>query len=118
MSTCTSLLADLPSTNSSNLSKRIGQMRAVTSLGFIVGPLLGGQLSSWNTSIPCLLSAFIFLINSAVVLFLLSPPEHRDHSSGFDDNSGSFWKSLNGLKESFTNPRTRRVYYFVIWIST
>ena len=111
LSTSVSLISELDSTTPRNLPKRIGTMRACMSVGFIIGPLCGGQLSYWHTSIPCLLSAFIFVVNSVIVLILLPKQKRKEEFTLYTgENNNSVWSSLNGIKQSFTNPTTRKVW--------
>ena len=57
-------------------AKRFGLIGAVFGVGFMLGPLLGGLLSSHNTRVPFFVSAGLALLNVLYGLFVL-PESHR-----------------------------------------
>lgn len=117
LTTTTAMIATLPSTNEENLSQRIALMKVCSSLGFIVGPLLGGYLSEQGgNTLPTVLAAALFLVDSLIALFFIHEETGESSASPSSDHSASsqtkkkpsFLKSLGGLKSAITNPATRR----------
>lgn len=71
-------------------AQRFGLVGAVMSMGFIVGPVIGGVIGAWWLRSPFLVAALFNGLNLAVALFVL--PESRKVSDGKFD-----WKELNPL---------------------
>jgi MFS transporter, DHA1 family, tetracycline resistance protein len=71
-------------------ARRFGHVGAVMSMGFIVGPVIGGVMGAWWLRSPFLVAALFNGINLAVALFVL--PESREASSEPFD-----YKQLNPL---------------------
>ena len=69
---------------------RFGSVGAVLSLGFIIGPVIGGALGAWWLRAPFLAAALFNGLNLLVALFVL--PESRSGTPGRLD-----WKELNPL---------------------
>lgn len=71
-------------------AQRFGLVGAVMSMGFIVGPVIGGVMGAWWLRSPFLVAALFNGINLAVALFVL--PESRKAAEGKFD-----FKQLNPL---------------------
>lgn len=71
-------------------AQRFGLVGAVMSMGFIVGPVIGGVMGAWWLRSPFLIAALFNGINLAVALFVL--PESRKAAEGKFD-----FKQLNPL---------------------
>ena len=71
-------------------ARRFGHVGAVMSMGFIVGPVIGGVMGAWWLRSPFLVAALFNGITLAVALFVL--PESREASSEPFD-----YKQLNPL---------------------
>ncbi|MBU1305573.1 MAG: Tet(A)/Tet(B)/Tet(C) family tetracycline efflux MFS transporter [Alphaproteobacteria bacterium] len=71
-------------------AQRFGQVGAVMSMGFIVGPVIGGVMGAWWLRSPFLVAALFNGLNLLVALFVL--PESRKATEGRFD-----LKSLNPL---------------------
>ncbi len=71
-------------------AQRFGLVGAVMSMGFIVGPVIGGVMGAWWLRSPFLVAALFNGINLAVALFVL--PESRKAAEGTFD-----FKQLNPL---------------------
>ena len=71
-------------------AQRFGLVGAVMSMGFIIGPVIGGIMGAWWLRSPFLVAALFNGLNLAVALFVL--PESRKASDGKFD-----WKELNPL---------------------
>jgi len=55
-------------------TKHISTLMAYTNLGFIVGPVLGGQLSAMDPSYPFSAGCLVFLVNLALLTQMKDPP--------------------------------------------
>ena len=89
-STANAYIADV--TEPQNRAKAYGMMGAAFGVGFILGPIVGGWLGSYNLRWPFYLSAALALVNWLYGLFVLPeslPPERRSRSLD--------WKSANPL---------------------
>ncbi|WP_082560932.1 tetracycline efflux MFS transporter Tet(30) [Devosia sp. Root685] len=71
-------------------AQRFGLIGAVMSMGFIIGPVIGGVMGAWWLRSPFLIAALFNGLNLAVALFVL--PESRKAADGIFD-----WKQLNPL---------------------
>lgn len=71
-------------------ARRFGHVGAVMSMGFIVGPVIGGVMGAWWLRSPFLVAALFNGLNLAVALFVL-PESHKASSEPFD------YKQLNPL---------------------
>eukprot|EP00640_Fibrocapsa_japonica_P003247 CAMPEP_0113934382 /NCGR_PEP_ID=MMETSP1339-20121228/1713_1 /TAXON_ID=94617 /ORGANISM="Fibrocapsa japonica" /LENGTH=337 /DNA_ID=CAMNT_0000936167 /DNA_START=206 /DNA_END=1219 /DNA_ORIENTATION=- /assembly_acc=CAM_ASM_000762 len=75
MTISTALVADYSSPESR--ARELGQLSAATTFAFIVGPSLGGMLFKRNKAYPGLVAAMLFLIDSAIVIFVLPPSKSK-----------------------------------------
>jgi DHA1 family tetracycline resistance protein-like MFS transporter len=66
-----------------------GLLGAAFSIGFILGPAVGGILGSFNPRLPFLVSAVLSLLNGMYGLFVLPESLSREHRSPFS------WKRAN-----------------------
>ncbi len=88
--TALAYIADI--TKGHDRSKYISRITGTFALGFMVGPVVGGILSTNSLSFPFLISAFVSLLNFIIIFFFLHETHHeRD-------------KKLL-LKEGFVNPK-------------
>lgn len=71
-------------------AQRFGLVGAVMSVGFIVGPVIGGVMGAWWLRSPFLVAALFNGLNLAVALFVL--PESHKAADGYFD-----FKQLNPL---------------------
>ena len=65
-------------------TKHISTLMAYTNLGFIVGPVLGGQLSAMDPSYPFSAGCLVFLVNLALLTQMKDPP--REDLTRSQDN--------------------------------
>ncbi|OPL21201.1 major 9 facilitator superfamily domain-containing protein, partial [Mytilus galloprovincialis] len=99
-----SLLADI--TSKEEQSAVLGTFNAASSLGFIVGPLIGGHVAETSNGFQKvgLLSAFVFIANS--VLIYMCVEDHKKTSSEDDKLKPDFPKKtttkgiIKGLKKN------------------
>ncbi len=71
-------------------AQRFGLVGAVMSMGFIIGPVIGGVMGAWWVRSPFLVAALFNGLNLAVALFVL-PESHKTAGGPFD------FKQLNPL---------------------
>ena len=64
-------------------AQRFGMVGAVMSMGFIIGPVIGGLMGAWWLRAPFLIAAAFNGINLAVALFVL-PESHKGKAGAFD----------------------------------
>lgn len=64
-------------------AQRFGLVGAVMSMGFIVGPVIGGVMGAWWLRSPFLIAALFNGLNLAVALFVL-PESHKTAGGSFD----------------------------------
>jgi DHA1 family tetracycline resistance protein-like MFS transporter len=64
-------------------AQRFGLVGAVMSMGFIVGPVIGGVMGAWWLRSPFLVAALFNGLNLAVALFVL-PESHKTAGGNFD----------------------------------
>ena len=88
MAVASAYIADI--TPAEQRASRFGMIGAVMSLGFIIGPAIGGVMGAWWLRSPFLLAALFNGLNLLVALFVL--PESRQAGSGRFD-----LKDLNPL---------------------
>lgn len=55
----------------------IGLMGAAFGMGFIVGPLIGGLLTSYGLTMPFLFAGFLALTNAILIIILIPEPTHH-----------------------------------------
>ena len=82
----------------------LGMYNAISNLGFIFGPLLGGYLADWDPSfhLNLITGGAIFVLNFFLVA-LLVPPVHvesADKTNGAVKNPSSTWLSLRQVFSS------------------
>ena len=58
-------------------AKGMGMIGAAFGLGFVLGPAIGGLLSSWSLSAPGFAAASLAALNGVAAWFMLPEPEHR-----------------------------------------
>ncbi|XP_041354221.1 major facilitator superfamily domain-containing protein 9-like [Gigantopelta aegis] len=108
-----SYLADILPTDKQ--AAALGRFNAMSSIGFIVGPIVGGHIAEWSNgfSVVAYLTGFLFTLNSVIVwLFIhdLKKPKHEEgetteelvHSKknpATSEVSFSLWHFLKSIKE-------------------
>jgi DHA1 family tetracycline resistance protein-like MFS transporter len=91
-------IADI--TEERNRTKGMGRMGAIHGAGFIVGPALGGFLSTYGFSAAGWVAAFLALVNLIFVFFFL--PESKD-----PNQKNEFLKKRSGLLASLESVLSR-----------
>lgn len=86
--TATAYIADI-SKDETTKAKNFGLIGAAFGLGFILGPVLGGFLSSWGIRAPFYAAAGLCLLNCLYGYFLLPESLDKEHRREFD------WKRAN-----------------------
>jgi DHA1 family tetracycline resistance protein-like MFS transporter len=87
--TASAYIADI-STNE-NRAQNFGMIGAAFGLGFIVGPVIGGLLGSFDPRIPFLVAAGLSLLNTAYGYFVLPESLSKNNRRRFE------WKRANPL---------------------
>lgn len=93
ISTAQAYIADI--TSKENRTQGMGILMAAFSLGFILGPALGGILSQFGYGVPALVAAAVSLLATVLTFFFL--PESRD----FSKNKAALAKN----KKKFFSPK-------------
>ncbi|HXB09106.1 MAG TPA: TCR/Tet family MFS transporter [Puia sp.] len=98
--TASAYIADL-STDATERAKNFGMIGAAFGLGFVLGPLLGGVLSTWGIRAPFWGAAVLCLLNCLFGYFVLPESLSKENRRPFD------WKRANpfgSMKFLFTHP--------------
>jgi len=98
--TASAYIADI-STDATDRAKNFGMIGAAFGLGFMLGPALGGFLSSWGIRAPFWGAAVLCLLNCGFGFFVLPESLGKENRRAFD------WKRANpfgSLKFLFTHP--------------
>src|SRR3990167_11290070 len=108
VSIATSIVADLPSTNEENMAKRIGKLNSFMGMGFIIGPICGGMLSSISYELPTMISASLFVLCSVItIIFVPSPPpsplseQKKKNSFNFKEFTSAIFNRSTGRVNIF-----------------
>ena len=88
-STAASYIADIGARE--NRAKNFGMIGAAFGIGFIIGPLLGGLLSSFGQRIPFYAAAALALLNWAYGFFVLPESLKKENRREFN------WKRANPI---------------------
>ena len=89
-------------TDHKNRTKEMGKIGAALGAGFIIGPALGGILSTYGFSIPGYAAMILTLINILFVISFLPEPQ-RDKEKTIE-NTGRSLGYLRGLRDSLRKP--------------
>ncbi|HEY4148749.1 MAG TPA: TCR/Tet family MFS transporter [Chitinophagaceae bacterium] len=85
--TASAYIADV--SNAENRTKNFGMIGAAFGLGFIIGPFIGGQLSSFGLRAPFYAAAGLCLLNWLYGYFVLPESLDKEHRRPFD------WRRAN-----------------------
>jgi MFS transporter, DHA1 family, tetracycline resistance protein len=85
--TASAYIADI--SNDQNRAKNFGLIGAAFGLGFVLGPALGGFLSTWGIRAPFYAAAGLCLLNFLYGYFLLPESLDKEHRRPFE------WKRAN-----------------------
>ena len=80
----------------------MGQLGAATGLGLVLGPLLGGLLSTGSLSLPFFVGAGLALL-SALLVYLLLPESRSARAAANPAQTDNFWH-WNALKRILLSP--------------
>ncbi len=94
-------------------SKGMGQLGAMVGLGVILGPLMGGYLSTDSLSLPFFVGSGLAFIALLLVIFLL--PESKPASSSTSNLSPSN-EPISALQPDSTNLDSKRPRIFDIYL--
>ena len=100
ISTAQAYIADV--TTKENRAKGMGMVGAAFGLGFIIGPALGGILSSWGIAVPFLFAAGLCFANALLLYFTLPETVTADHPARVSATRG---RGLKQLLASLSQPR-------------
>lgn len=82
-------------------AKGMGMIGAAFGLGFVLGPAIGGLLSSWSLSAPGFAAAALAALNGVAAWFMLPEPEHR--------GAAPQRASVAALRDEIAKPGIRRL---------
>jgi MFS family permease len=82
-------------------AKGMGLIGAAFGLGFVLGPAIGGVLSSWSIAAPGFAAAVLAALNGFAAWFMLPEPEHR--------GAAPQRASLAALRDEVAKPGIRRL---------
>lgn len=97
-------------TTPADRAKGMGMIGAAIGLGFVIGPAIGGGLSSFGMAVPFWVAAGVALVNAALVLFFL-PETRAPQASAVASPRSSL--PFAGLAETARRPAIARL----LWIS-
>jgi predicted MFS family arabinose efflux permease len=85
----------------------MGMIGAAFGLGFVLGPAIGGVLSSWSIAAPGFAAAALAAVNGIAAWFMLPEPEHR--------GAAPQRASVGALRGELAKPGIRRllICYFL-----
>jgi len=111
-------IADI--TDHKNRTKQLGKMGAAFGAGFIIGPALGGVLSTYGYSVPGYAAMILTSINIlSVVSFLPEPKKHEDDKQENSDASlGYFRGILDSLRRPLLGPTLAILFIVTVAFST
>ena len=111
-------IADI--TDHKNRTKQLGKMGAAFGAGFIIGPALGGVLSTYGYSVPGYAAMILTSINIlSVVSFLPEPQRHKDEKQENSDTSlGYFRGILDSLRSPLLGPTLAIQFIVTVAFST
>jgi len=89
-------------TDHKNRTKEMGKIGAALGAGFIIGPALGGILSTYGFSIPGYAAMSLTLINILFVISFLPEPQRIKEKTMESINKGSGY--FRGLRDSLRKP--------------
>lgn len=93
--TASAYIADI--STSENRAKNFGLIGAAFGLGFVLGPALGGLLSTWGIRAPFYAAAGLCLLNFLYGYFLLPESLDKEHRRAFDWRRANPFGSLKFL---------------------
>lgn len=97
-------------------SRGMGQLGAMVGVGVILGPLMGGLLSTDSLSLPFFVGSGLAFLALLLVIFLL--PESKPASAQTDElvspNDQNPSDKTDSVKLEATRPRTRDIYLRVL----
>jgi DHA1 family tetracycline resistance protein-like MFS transporter len=100
ISTAQAYIADV--TTKEDRAKGMGLLGAAFGLGFILGPAIGGILSSWGIEVPFLFAAGLCFANAMLLYFTLPETVTADHPAR---SSAAGGRGLKQLFASLKQPR-------------
>lgn len=111
--TAAAYIADI--SNNENRAKNFGLIGAAFGLGFVLGPALGGFLSTWGIRAPFYAAAALCLLNFLYGYFLLPESLDKEHRRPFE------WKRANpfgSLKFLLKHPEIGElaICFFLIYL--
>jgi DHA1 family multidrug resistance protein-like MFS transporter len=80
----------------------MGQLNASLGLGIVLGPLLGGLLSTDSLSLPFFVGAGLALL-ALLLVYLLLPESHAAQTTADSDQANNFWR-WNALRRILVSP--------------
>ena len=97
-------------------SKGMGQLGAMVGVGIILGPLMGGLLSTNSLSFPFFVGSGLALLALLLVIFLLPESRFAPPSTGGPASSGQQTPPLppDATRPEPTRPRLRDIYLRVL----
>jgi MFS family permease len=107
ISTAQSSLVDI-SKDPKERTHNLGMVGAAFGIGFIVGPLIGGLLSSFSPAVPFWFATALAFID-VIIAFLFLDETHKD----INKNAELEWNPLLPLKRAITNRRLLPNYF--VW---
>lgn len=80
----------------------MGQLNASLGLGIVLGPLLGGLLSTDSLSLPFFVGAGLAFL-ALLLVYLLLPESHAAQTTADSDQANNFWR-WNALRRILVSP--------------
>lgn len=102
IATAQAYIADI--TNKENRTQGMGIMMAAFSLGFILGPALGGILSEYGYAVPALVAAVVSLISTILTIFFLPESLNIKTSKLKTKKKSNIIFNLKDFYEALTQP--------------
>ena len=113
ISTIFAYLADV--TPPAERAKRFGLAGAITGVGFMIGPAIGGLLAQFGLSAPVYVAAGITLLTAAIIAFALPESLHIEHrTSSFSLTDVHPFRSIG---DALKRPHLRPLLLGVLFLS-
>ena len=107
-------------TDSQSRTKEMGKIGAALGAGFVIGPAMGGILSSYGFSIPGYAAMSLTIVNILFVISFLPEPQKNKEKTieNTNQNSGYFNGILKSLKKPLFGPTLLILFLVTLAFST
>ena len=98
-------------TTEENRAQGLGLIGAAFGIGFIIGPAVGGLLSTWGYSVPAFAAAVLAFANLFSIYFWLPESLTQDRREAIAQNGAPPRITINALWEALNKPRVGPLFH-------